>query len=80
DEESPLDTFSVEDIAAANGEIIVVIEGSDDILSQNVFARTSFSADDIIVNGSYEDITYSDKNNVLTIDIRKMHQYNIKGG
>lgn len=75
DEESPLDTFSVEDIAAANGEIIVVIEGSDDILSQNVFARTSFAANDIISDARFEDITYTDENNVLNIDIRKMNKY-----
>lgn len=77
DDESPLDTFSLEDIAAANGEIIVVIEGSDDILSQNVFARTSFAANDIISNGRFEDITYTDKNNILTIDISKMNQYKV---
>ena len=77
DEDSPLDTFSVEDIAAASGEIIVVIEGSDDILSQNVFARTSFAAADIIPNGRFEDITYTDKNNRLTIDISKLNQYHI---
>jgi inward rectifier potassium channel len=76
DEGSPLDTFSIEDIIAANGEIIVVIEGSDDILSQNVFARTSFAASDIIPDGSFEDITYTDHNNILTIDISKMNQYN----
>lgn len=75
DEESPLDIFSVEDIAAANGEIIVVIEGSDDILSQNVFARTSFSANDIISDSRFEDITYTDENNILNIDISKMNQY-----
>ena len=77
DEDSPLDTFSVEDIATASGEIIVVIEGSDDILSQNVFARTSFAAADIISNGRFEDITYTDKNNRLTIDISKLNQYHI---
>ena len=75
DDESPLDTFSVEDIEAANGEIIVVIEGSDDILSQNVFARTSFTAADIMQNGRFEDITYTDKNNILNIDISKINKY-----
>lgn len=76
DDESPLNSLTVEDIEASEGEIIVVIEGSDDILSQNVFARCSFSADDIAVDGRFEDITYSDRNNVLTIDISKMN--NIK--
>lgn len=75
DDESPLDTFSIEDIAAADGEIIAVIEGSDDILSQNVFARTSFSADDIVFDATFEDITYTDKNNILTIDISKINKY-----
>lgn len=77
DSESPLADLSVEDIAASNGEIIVVIEGSDDILSQNVFARTSFSANDIISNGQFEDITFTDKNNILNIDISKMNQYTV---
>ena len=76
DKGSPLDTFSIEDIIAANGEIIVVVEGSDDIMSQNVFARTSFAGSDIIADGRFEDITYTDQNNILTIDISKMNQYN----
>lgn len=75
DKEIPLETFSIEDIAAANGEIIVVIEGSDDILSQNVFARASFTANDIIQDRHFEDITYADKNSVLTIDISKINNY-----
>ncbi len=75
DDESPLDTFTIEDIEAAHGEIIVVIEGTDDILSQNVFARTSFAAKEIVSNGKFEDITYTDKNNVLNIDISKINQY-----
>ena len=75
DENSPLDTFSPEDIGAANGEIIVVIEGSDDILSQSVFARTSFSALDILVGSQFQDITYIDKNNTLSIDISKINSY-----
>ncbi len=77
DEDSPLDALSVEDLEAANGEIIVVIEGSDDILSQNVFARTSFAAGDIITNGRFEDITYTNEQNILTIDISKMNKYKI---
>ena len=75
DEESPLDVFSVEEIAAARGEIILVIEGSDDILSQNVFARKSYNADDIISNGRFEDITYTDEKNILSIDIDKLNNY-----
>ncbi len=75
DDESPLSIFSIEDIADAHGEILVVIEGSDDISSQNVFARASFGSNDIIANGRFEDITYTDKNNVLTIDISKINHY-----
>lgn len=75
DEESPLDVFSVEEIAAARGEIILVIEGSDDILSQNVFARKSYNSDDIISNGQFEDIMYTDEQNILSIDIGKLNNY-----
>ncbi len=75
DEESPLDIFSVEEIADAKGEIILVIEGSDDILSQNVFARKSYNADDIISNGQFEDITYTDEKNILSIDIDRLNNY-----
>ena len=78
DENSPLDTFTIEDIAAANGEFIIVIEGSDDILSQNVFARTSFTANDVILNGRFEDITYTDDNNVLNIDIKKLNSFTVE--
>ena len=78
DENSPLDTFTIEDIAAANGEFIIVIEGSDDILSQNVFARTSFTANDVILNGRFEDITYTDDNNVLNIDINKLNSFTVE--
>ncbi len=76
DEESPLDIFSVEEISEAKGEIILVIEGSDDILSQNVFARKSYNADDIICDAQFEDITYTDEKNILSIDIDRLNNYN----
>lgn len=75
DETSPLNTFSVEDIIECHGEIIVVIEGSDDILSQSVFARTSFGGQDILTGGQFEEITYIDNKDVINIDIRKMNRY-----
>ncbi len=75
DENSPLSSFSVEDIKEANGEIIVVMEGSDDILSQSVFARTSFAASDILTGGQFQQMTYADKHHVLHIDVRKINQY-----
>ena len=75
DDESPLDIFSVEEISEAKGEIILVIEGSDDILSQNVFARKSYNADDIICNAQFEDITYTDEKNILSIDIDRLNNY-----
>lgn len=77
DEESPLDIFSVEEIAEANGEIILVIEGSDDIQSQNVFARKSYIGEDIITNVQFADITYSDENNILNIDIQNLNNYTV---
>ena len=74
-EDSPLNTFSIEDITDAHGEIIVVIEGSDDILSQSVFARTSFAGQDRLSGYQFEEITYVDNRNVLNIDIHKLNQY-----
>jgi inward rectifier potassium channel len=75
DDNSPLNTFSVEDIIECHGEIIVVIEGSDDILSQSVFARTSFGGHDILTGYKFEELTHMDNQNVINIDIRKMNQY-----
>ena len=75
DDDSPLNTFSVEDIIECYGEIIVVVEGSDDILSQSVFARTSFAGQDILTGYQFQEISFMDNHNVLNIDIRKINQY-----
>ena len=75
DENSPLDLLTPEDIIAGNGEIIVVVEGSDDILSQSVFARASFTGHNILTGYQFQEITSVSKENVLTIDISKINLY-----
>lgn len=73
-EESPLYGLTAEDLESSDAEILVMIKGSDDILSQNVFSRTSFKASQIIWDAEFVSINEMDEVGNLQIDISRMHE------
>jgi inward rectifier potassium channel len=74
-DESPLCTMSVKDLKDANAEIIVVIEGTDDMLGQPVYSRYSYKVENLIWNANYNNITTTEQDGSLTIDVSKIDSY-----
>ena len=74
-EDSPLNGLSREDLEQSDAEVLVMIKGADDILSQNVFSRTSYNTSKIIWNAEFISINEIDDVGNLEIDISRMHEY-----
>ncbi len=56
DASSPLFGLSLDEIRKRSGEIIVSFSGVDTTLSQTVYAKTSYIADDILLDHDFEDV------------------------
>lgn len=72
-EDSPLYDLTAQDLETSDAEILVMIKGTDDIMSQNVFSRTSFKPSQIIWGAEFLSINDLDEAGNLIIDIGRMH-------
>ena len=74
DKRSPLHGLSPEGCRWADAEFLVLLTGMDDTFSQVVHARTSYKADEVLWNASFEDILNrpSDRG-PLSIDVHAVH-------
>lgn len=73
-EDSALYGLSAADLESSDAEVLIMIKGSDDILSQNVYSRTSFKASRIIWGAEFVSINEIDEVGNLEIDISRMHE------
>jgi len=73
-ESSPLYGESPASLTEASAELIVIITGIDETMSQTIHARHSFVADEILWDHHLEDILGRTEDNRRTIDFRKFHQ------
>ncbi|PSN17218.1 ATP-sensitive inward rectifier potassium channel 10 [filamentous cyanobacterium CCP5] len=71
DPSSPFYGESPESLAAENAELIVILTGIDETLSQTIHARHSFVADEILWDHHFEDILGWTADNRRAIDFRK---------
>jgi inward rectifier potassium channel len=70
--DSPFHTLTEEQFQAANGEVIVQVSGRDQASSQVVYARISYTAEEIAWNSRYVDMYRQDKKTgLLSIDMDK---------
>lgn len=66
-EDSPLYQFSEEDFANTNGEILVFIKTFDDMFSNTVAIRTSYTFDEIVYGAKFKPMYARSSNNSKTI-------------
>jgi inward rectifier potassium channel len=75
-EESPFYKFSLADFKNINGEILVFIKAFDDMFSNTVVARTSYTLNEIVPGAKFNPVYYRSENNHKTIlDISKLNSY-----
>jgi inward rectifier potassium channel len=72
DERSPLYGRTPEDLVAEDAEIVVLLSGTEEVLSQTVYARHAYDARDILWGYKFVDILKSEGERV-TIDMAHFH-------
>ena len=73
DEQSPLYGFSAESLASSQSQIIVSLSGIDETVSQNVHARHTYGANNIILNHRLVDIIHIPDEENRYIDFSCFH-------
>jgi len=72
---SPLAGQTRESIAAAEGEILVLLSGTDEALEQTVHARSSYKAEEIVWNARFRSMFLeTDARSRVAVDITRVHE------
>jgi len=72
---SPLAGQTRESIAAAQGEILVLLSGIDEALEQTVHARSSYKAEEIVWNARFQSMFLeTDARSRVAVDITRVHE------
>ncbi|PSN13637.1 ATP-sensitive inward rectifier potassium channel 10 [filamentous cyanobacterium CCT1] len=72
--DSPLYGETSASLAAVNAEIVIILTGMDETLSQTIHARHSFLAEEILWNHRFVDILGQTPDGRRSIDYRNFHQ------
>lgn len=76
-EDSPLYKFTKEDFATMNGEILVFIKTFDDMFSNTVAARTSYTFDEVVYGAKFEPMyTRSGDSSKTVLHLDKLNVFN----
>ncbi|MEP7106702.1 MAG: ion channel [Ferruginibacter sp.] len=76
-EDSPFYKFSGEDFANIDGEILVYVKAFDDMFSNTVVARTSYTLREIVVGAKFIPMYHRDEQYKRTIlDLEKINTFN----
>jgi inward rectifier potassium channel len=75
-EDSPLHKFTKEDFAKTKGEIIVFLKAFDDMFSNTVVARTSYTFEEIVVGAKFEPMyKRSEEGSSTILNIDRINSY-----
>lgn len=75
DDESPFRQYSLEHLKEKHVELLVLVTGFDDTFNQNVTARYSYTAEDIIQKAKFDRIFHSNNDGQVEVDVDKISQY-----
>jgi inward rectifier potassium channel len=74
-DESPLNGISEDDLKTMNAEIFILLKAVDDTYAQQVHARSSYRAEDIIWNAKFRNIIEQTSDGKMAIDINRINEY-----
>lgn len=74
DEQSPLSGFSLEDLAGADVELYVLVRGFNDVYSNTVLQRTSYTYDEIKINHKFAHM-YKETDNGTILELHKLNKF-----
>lgn len=76
DEDSPLYSFTEEDLRSTDAEVYVLVRGFDDVFSNTVLQRTSYRYNEIIFNAKFDKMFYESEDDTTTIvEVNKLGNY-----
>lgn len=73
DETSPLYGATLETFYEQQMEIVVLLSGMDETLSQVIYARHAYSPDDVIFNRRFADVLRRQASGRMEVDLRRFH-------
>jgi inward rectifier potassium channel len=74
DESSPLYGVTEQQLLESKAEFMVLISGTDDTISQQVFSVSSYTSEETIWNAKFKNILESRADGVASIDLRRIHE------
>jgi inward rectifier potassium channel len=74
DEQSPLLGFSADDLKAADAELYVLVRGFNDVYSNTVLQRTSYTYDEIKINRRFTPM-YKETENGTILELHKLNRF-----
>ena len=75
-EESPFYNFTKEDFANTRGEILVFVKAFDDMFSNTVVARSSYTLNEIVMGAKFVPMYHrNDEKNTTVLDLEKLNTY-----
>ncbi len=74
DEQSPLTGLSLEDLKAADVELYVLVRGFNDVYSNTVLQRTSYTYDEIKINHKFTHM-YRETENGTILELHKLNKF-----
>jgi inward rectifier potassium channel len=74
DEQSPLLGFSADDLKAADAELYVLVRGFNDVYSNTVLQRTSYTYDEIKINHRFTPM-YKETENGTILELHKLNKF-----
>lgn len=75
DEGSPINGFSFDELQSANTEILVMVKGTDEANHQNVNARHSYTADEIVWNARFRPVIGRNAKGQPQVLVRQIGEY-----
>lgn len=75
-EESPFYTFTREDFANTRGEIMVFVKAFDDMFSNTVVARSSYTLNEIVVGAKFVSMYHrNEESNTTILELEKLNAF-----
>ncbi len=79
DERSPLHGMSADDLAACDGEFLILLTAMDETYSQTVHVRSSYKPEDVAWNLKFASIYLPPEDGRVVIDLSKIHDTEAAG-
>lgn len=75
-EDSPIYGMSIEDLKNAKAQLLIFLKAFEDVFSNTVVARTSYSADEFVEGAKFKPMFHSSEDGTATIlDLTKLGEY-----